>query len=177
MDPIVNFIHEGEGRPVILIHGLAASIFDWADLRPALVAAGYTVYALDLLGHGRSHKPRGINEYNLDRVFEHLDRWIDSLQLEEPFTLVGHSLGGYLAIKYALRYPQRVRALVLADAFYTINQLPLLLRFHYRRPLINLGLISYAPEWLIRLAIEVGALFIRNGYAVPRSSSARADCE
>jgi pimeloyl-ACP methyl ester carboxylesterase len=173
-EQIVNFIRQGQGAPAILIHGLAASLFDWVDLTPELTAAGYAVYALDLLGHGQSLKPKQLDQYHIDRIFEHLERWINSLQLDQPLTLVGHSLGGYLAIEYALRYPERVRALVLTDAFYTLDQLSPLLRFHYKRPLINLGLISYAPEWLIRLSIELGGLFIRNGYVVPKSKAARA---
>jgi pimeloyl-ACP methyl ester carboxylesterase len=174
MSQTVNFIRQGEGAPVILIHGVAASIFDWADLIPALVEAGYATYALDLLGHGRSVKPKELDQYHVDRIFEHLDGWIDSLELDQPLTLVGHSLGGYLSIEYALRYPQKVHALVLTDTFYTLDQLSPLLRFHYKRPLINLGLIAYAPEWLIRLSIELSALFIRNGYVVPESKAGRA---
>ena len=174
MAQTVNSTREGAGPPIILIHGLAGSMFDWADLLPALVAAGYTVHTLDLLGHGRSFQPKELDQYHVDRVFEHLKGWIDSLELDRPAILVGHSLGGYLALEYALAFPQKVRALVLADAFYTLDQLSLLLRLHYKRPVINLGLISYAPEWLIRIAIELGRIVIRNGYSAPRSKSGRA---
>jgi pimeloyl-ACP methyl ester carboxylesterase len=174
MDPSVNFIREGEGAPVILIHGLAGSIFDWAEHIPALVSAGYSVYVLDLLGHGQSIKPKELSQYHIDHLFAHLGGWIDSLQLAQAPILIGHSLGGYLAIKYALLYPDRVRALVLADAFYSLDQLSPLLRFHYKRPRVNLGLISYAPEWAIRLAIELGRRLISNGYSAPRSRSGRA---
>lgn len=169
----VNFIQEGQGAPVVLIHGVAASLFDWIDLTPELTAAGYAAYALDLLGHGQSLKPRELDQYHVERIFEHLDSWIDSLELDQPLILVGHSLGGYLSIEYALRHPQRVRALVLTDTFYSLDQLPWLLRLHYKRPLINLGLISYAPEWVIRLSIELTSLFIRNGYVTPASRAAR----
>lgn len=171
---IVHFTQQGEGAPVVLIHGLAASVFDWVDLTPALVAAGYTVYALDLLGHGKSIKPADLRQYHIDRVFEHFDAWMQSLSLETAVTLVGHSLGGYLAVEYALRFPEKVRALVLVDPFYSLEQLPPLLRWHYKRPFINLGMIVYAPEWLIRLSIELTGLFIRNGYIAPQSKAARA---
>ena len=170
----VNFVQSGEGAPVILIHGVAASVFDWIDLSPALVGAGYATYALDLLGHGKSIKPKDLKEYNANRIFEHLEAWIESLGLASPLILVGHSLGGYLAVEYALRYPQRVRALVLVDPFYSLDQLSPLLSFHYRRPIINLGLISYAPKWLIRLSIELAGLFIRNGYIAPQTREGRA---
>ena len=167
-------VGDGDGIPVILIHGLAASLFDWIELTPALVAAGYRTYALDLLGHGQSLKPKELDQYTVDNVFEHLEGWIDSLELDQPFILVGHSLGGYLSIEYTLRHPEKVRGLVLSDAFYTVDQLPPLLRLHYKRPVLNLGLISYAPEWLIRLSLELSGLFIRNGYVLPKSQAGRA---
>ena len=48
----VNYVQHGEGAPVILTHGLAASLHDWDDLLPDMENAGYAGYALDLLGHG-----------------------------------------------------------------------------------------------------------------------------
>ena len=53
----VNYVQHGAGAPVILTHGLAASLHDWDDLLPELSASGYAGYALDLLGHGESEKP------------------------------------------------------------------------------------------------------------------------
>lgn len=173
-DQTTHFIKQGQGAPVILTHGLAASTFDWIDLTPGLVEAGYTVYALDLLGHGKSLKPKDLKEYRVDQVFDHFAAWLETLNLTAPAILVGHSLGGYLSVEYALRHPQKVRALVLIDPFLTLDQLPPLLRFHYKRPLVNLGWIVYAPEWLIRLSIELAGLFIRNGYIAPQSKEARA---
>lgn len=167
-------VRQGDGAPVILIHGVAASVGDWVDISPALVNAGYATYALDLLGHGRSIKPKDLKEYNITRIFLDFETWLESLELDSPLILLGHSLGGYLSIEYALRYPERVRALVLIDPFYSLDQLSPLLRFHYRRPIINLGLISYAPRWLIRLSIELTSLFIRNGYIAPQTREGRA---
>jgi pimeloyl-ACP methyl ester carboxylesterase len=173
-DQAVHFIQQGEGAPVILIHGVAASVGDWVDLTPDLVDAGYAIYALDLLGHGKSVKPKALAEYNITRIFKHFEAWMTSLELDSPLILIGHSLGGYLAIEYALRYPERVAALVLVDPFFSLSQLSPLLQLHYKRPLINLGLISYAPEWLIRLSIELTGLFIRNGYIAPQTREGRA---
>jgi len=164
----VNFTRQGTGAPVILIHGLAASLFDWNDLIPELVRAGYGTYALDLLGHGKSHKPDHLGDYTVENVFTHFCAWIDALQLDEPLILVGHSLGGYLSIQYALRHPERVRALVLTDPFYSLKQLPFYLQLYYRRPLINATLIQKTPEWLIQSVVDLTSLSIRNGYILPK---------
>ena len=47
-----NFVQHGSGTPVILVHGIAASLHDWDDLIPELAKNGHASYALDLLGHG-----------------------------------------------------------------------------------------------------------------------------
>src|SRR5512140_3803481 len=94
----VNYVQQGQGAPVILAHGLAASLHDWDDLLPVLAASGYAGYALDLLGHGESYKPVNRSAYTVKTVFDHFSDWIDSLQVKEPMTLIGHSLGGGLSL-------------------------------------------------------------------------------
>lgn len=153
-----NFVSQGAGAPVILVHGLAASLHDWDMHLPELAAHGCAGYAADLLGHGESAKPGSLAHYTSDSVFEHLGEWIDGLELDEPAILVGHSLGGYLSLQYALRYPDRVRALVLVNPFYTLSQLPLALRYFLRRPLLNTSLIEHTPYWLFRVIIDVSSL-------------------
>ena len=79
----VNFVQQGEGAPVILTHGLAASLHDWDDLLPVLAKSGYAGYALDLFGHGESYKPADHNEYTFDAVFDHYCAWIDLLEITD----------------------------------------------------------------------------------------------
>lgn len=153
-----NSIQVGEGVPAIMVHGLAASLHDWDALLPALASAGFSAYALDLLGHGESYKPRQFEQYTSNAVFEHMRAWIDSLLLAQPAVLIGHSLGGYLVLQYALLHPERVRALVLVNPFYTQEQLPPALRVFLRHPLINTTLIERTPYWLFRLLIDVSSL-------------------
>jgi pimeloyl-ACP methyl ester carboxylesterase len=152
-----NFVSQGEGAPVVMIHGLAASLHDWDDLIPELVQRGYAAYALDLLGHGDSPKPDS-RAYRMDWLFDHFAAWLDSLGLDQPPVLVGHSLGGYLALEYARRHPARTRSLVLVDPFYRLEQLPSLVRFSYRRPRLNLAMVERAPEWLLRIMIDATSL-------------------
>ena len=172
--PLVNAVGMGAGAPVVCIHGLAASLHDWKDLMPALAASGYEAHALDLLGHGESLKPDRMEDYSAEACYAHMAAWIESLRLERPVIMVGHSLGGYLALEHALRCPESVRALVLVDPFYTLDQLPGFLRARYRRPFITAEMIELAPLWLVRLAIDLTGLSIRNGFVEPEAARAQS---
>jgi pimeloyl-ACP methyl ester carboxylesterase len=160
----VNYVQQGEGTPVVLTHGLAASLHDWDDLLPELAGAGYAGYALDLLGHGDSYKPSHPQEYTFESVFNHFSNWIDSLPFAdslnrpESLILIGHSLGGGLSLQYALRYPERVRALVLVNPFYGIQQLPPLMRLAFQRKLINTTLLERMPYRLFRFFVDMSSV-------------------
>ncbi len=152
-----NYIQQGKGTPVILIHGLAASLHDWDDLIPELAANGYACYALDLLGHGDSPKPEE-RIYQMEWMFEHFSNWVESLHLSEPAILIGHSLGGYMALEYALRLPAATRSLILVNPLYSYSQLPMLLRTVYRRANLS-GLIAReVPEWLVRFFVDMSSV-------------------
>lgn len=158
-----NYIQQGTGSPVILIHGLAASLHDWDELLPELTASGYACYALDLLGHGDSPKPDE-RVYQMDWIFEHFFHWVESLHLTQPAIMIGHSLGGHLALEYARRVPAATRSLILVNPFYTASQLPLLMRKAYRRATLN-GLVTHRlPEWLLRFFVDVSSVAM--GYSV-----------
>jgi pimeloyl-ACP methyl ester carboxylesterase len=154
---IVNYVQQGEGAPVILAHGLAASLHDWDDLLPVLANSGYAGYALDLLGHGESYKPDNRSEYTVKTVFDHFSDWIDSLQVKEPMTLIGHSLGGGLSLMYALRYPERVNALVLVNPFYDIKQLSPAIQSPFLRQLLNARIVDLTPYWIYRLFVDISS--------------------
>ncbi len=151
----VNYVQHGAGAPVILTHGLAASLHDWDDLLPELSASGYAGYALDLLGHGESEKPARARDYTVESTFEHFSKWIDSLKLNEPMILIGHSLGGGLSLLYALKYPERVRALVLVNPFFDIAQLPPVMQKLFRHQLINTSLIDRTPYRVFRFFVDM----------------------
>lgn len=150
----VNSISRGTGRPALLVHGLAASLHDWEALLPELVEAGYAAHAMDLLGHGDSYKPPHLHDYHVNAAFDHMCGWIEALGLREPAVLVGHSLGGYLSLQYALRFPERVRALVLVNPLYDQKQLSPFLQTMFRRELKNIVLLERAPYWLYRMVID-----------------------
>ena len=99
-------------EPIILIHGLSrAGARDWAKVIPAL-AGRYDVYALDLPGFGSSDK--GNHLYSPSNYVRVLDALFGE-RLKRPATLIGHSMGGVIALAYATAYPDRVHRLIVAD--------------------------------------------------------------
>jgi pimeloyl-ACP methyl ester carboxylesterase len=150
----VNFVKQGSGTPVVMIHGVAASLHDWDDLIPELTRDGYAAYALDLLGHGDSPKPKS-RAYQIEWLFDHFVRWITSLQLTEPAVLIGHSLGGYIALEYARRFSAWTRSLVLVNPFYSRLQLPPLLRRSYSNRNLRGIIAEKTPQWMFRAIVDV----------------------
>ncbi|GHB61783.1 hypothetical protein GCM10010331_57100 [Streptomyces xanthochromogenes] len=102
----------GQGPPVVLIHGIGDSSATWAGLIPGL-ARRYTVLAPDLLGHGASDKPRA--DYSVAAYANGLRDLLGVLGIERA-TLVGHSLGGGVAMQFAYQYPELAERLVLVGA-------------------------------------------------------------
>jgi pimeloyl-ACP methyl ester carboxylesterase len=102
-----------DGPAVVLIHGLASDSNTWDKVIPALAAQGVRVVAVDLLGHGYSDKPA--RHYGLDDFAEQLNDLFAALGLESA-TVVGHSLGGAIAVAFGYLYPQHLDRLVLVSA-------------------------------------------------------------
>jgi pimeloyl-ACP methyl ester carboxylesterase len=141
----LNYITEGAGPPAILVHGLAASLYDWEVLVPELVSYGYRSFAVDLFGHGDSPKPDQPELYTASTLYQTLEDWIESLEASPPYLLVGHSLGGYLVLKYGLSHPGKVGAMVLIDPLFCPRQLSPVLRLFNRRPTIGMKALQAVP--------------------------------
>jgi pimeloyl-ACP methyl ester carboxylesterase len=92
----------GQGRPLVLLHGLASTAHIWDLVAPALVPA-YRVVALDQRGHGESAKPEA--GYDFATIGDDLAAFLAALALARP-VLVGHSWGGHVALSYAARWAQ-----------------------------------------------------------------------
>jgi pimeloyl-ACP methyl ester carboxylesterase len=109
------------GLPVLFVHSLAGAGAHWAD-QLAHLRPGRRAVALDLRGHGGSAEPAG-DEYGMDALVADVAAAADAAGLDR-FALVGHSLGGGVALAYAGRYPARVDRLLLLDAIADGTQLP-----------------------------------------------------
>jgi pimeloyl-ACP methyl ester carboxylesterase len=146
----INYVRQGDGPPVILVHGIAASLFDWDYLAPFLAGNGFQTLALDLLGHGDSAKPENHHHYHSDSLYLHLAAWIDHLHLDQSPILIGHSLGGFLCLKYALEQPEAVKNLILIDPLFSLKQLPPWLHLFNRHPEWGEKALRRAPVWVIK---------------------------
>ncbi|MCF2533138.1 alpha/beta fold hydrolase [Yinghuangia soli] len=100
-------------EPLVLLHGFVGSTADWSGVLPEL-AADRRVLAYDHRGHGGSAKPGRAEAYSFDALEADLGAFLDTLGLG-PVDLLGHSMGGVVAQRYALAHPDRVRSLVLMD--------------------------------------------------------------
>jgi len=156
-DARIRYLDAGAGTAVIFIHGLGASMYAWRKNLAPVIAAGYRVIALDLLGFGSSDKPaRGYTNAAYAQLVLAL---MDSLHLPDA-VLVGHSMGGEIAAEVAISFPTRVRGLVLIGAAGLGTREPLLFRVA-RWPVVGPLVLAFRGRAL------VGRL-LRSTYADPR---------
>jgi pimeloyl-ACP methyl ester carboxylesterase len=102
----------GSGPPIVLIHGMLNSSSHWRSVALSL-ASEYTVVAPDLIGHGDSAAPRG--DYSLGAHAASIRDLLAAIGIDRA-TLVGHSLGGGVAMQFFYQFPQRVERLVLISS-------------------------------------------------------------
>jgi pimeloyl-ACP methyl ester carboxylesterase len=108
----VSYHQLGEGPAIVLVHGITSSSRTWRSVMRGL-AERHTVIAPDLLGHGRSGKPRG--DYSLGAYASGIRDLLAVLGVRTA-TVVGHSLGGGIAMQFAYQFPDRLERLVLVDS-------------------------------------------------------------
>jgi pimeloyl-ACP methyl ester carboxylesterase len=106
---------EGEGDPVVLLHGFPELSYSWRHQLPALAGAGYRAIAPDLRGYGASDRPGTVDAYLAPALIGDVIGLIDALGYDRVH-LVGHDWGGGLAWGAAALYPDRIRSLVIANA-------------------------------------------------------------
>ncbi|MCD9025998.1 alpha/beta fold hydrolase [Cohnella silvisoli] len=108
----IAYEEAGSGHPIVLLHGYCGSHRYWDEAMPLLAAQG-RVIAPDLRGHGASSASEGV--YTMEQLADDLAALLDELKLSRV-NLIGHSLGGYIALAFADKYPERLLALGLAHS-------------------------------------------------------------
>ncbi|AVZ30749.1 alpha/beta fold hydrolase [Nodularia spumigena] len=145
-----------KGKTILLFHGAGDSIEFWL-YNINVLAQHYRVYAVDMVGSGRSDKPSA--SYSLTYLAEFIKDFMDTLSIERA-SLAGNSMGGGVAIQFALMFPQQVDKLVLVGSFglgrevrlaLRLTILPLVLRFlrPNRRKLMSMLKVLFYNATLI----------------------------
>jgi len=154
----LHYVDVGAGPTIVFIHGLLGSHRDWTHLLEDL-SAHHRVLALDLFGHGASAKPVG--DYSLSAHAATVRDLLDHLGIE-TVTLVGHSLGGGIALQFAYLFPDRVEGLVLVSSGGLGRELSLLLRVA-TLPGVEWVLPVLASRWMLERGEQVGRGFVKAG--------------
>jgi pimeloyl-ACP methyl ester carboxylesterase len=108
----IHYVEAGSGPVVILLHGLGGSTQNWALNIPVL-AQKFRVIVPDQIGFGKSDKP--FINYRVGTYVDYLDQFCKQLKIDRV-SLVGNSMGGWVAAAYTIAFPGRVERLVLVDA-------------------------------------------------------------
>ncbi|MBN2891538.1 MAG: alpha/beta hydrolase [Bacteroidales bacterium] len=105
----IEFSVEGEGKVIVLLHGYMESLSVWEDFG-AKLAENYKVISIDLPGHGNSGVIQDVHSMQI--MAEVVDEVMVFLQIDK-FTLIGHSMGGYVTLEYLSKYPEKIEAYCL----------------------------------------------------------------
>jgi pimeloyl-ACP methyl ester carboxylesterase len=108
----VHFVETGKGPPILFLHGLGGSSRDWSANLPAF-ASNYRAMAMDFPGFGESDKPEV--RYSIEWLTDGVERFLQQQECDR-LNLVGHSMGGLVALNLASRPKSRVKKLVITDA-------------------------------------------------------------
>jgi len=107
---LLHYKSFGEGKPLIILHGFLGSLDNWQSIAKEL-AVNYQVFILDVRNHGKSFHD---NKHDYASMIADVHYFIDHLGLSEV-TLLGHSMGGKIAMAFALKYPLLVSNLIVVD--------------------------------------------------------------
>ncbi|MBG0738013.1 alpha/beta fold hydrolase [Paeniglutamicibacter antarcticus] len=131
-DRRLRYRKTGTGDPVLLLHGIGQSLDDWSEQHQRL-AAHRTVYSIDLPGFAYSERAPG--PATLAKLADVLPGFLDAVGVHEPIPIIGNSLGGAVAMKFAADHPRRVSALILVNSAGFGQDVALVLRLLTLRPL------------------------------------------
>lgn len=105
---------KGTGKPIICLHGFSENLSTWNQL----ALEGYQLILIDLIGHGESDKPYSNKYYRVKEMIKHLNKLFDYKLGLKKYSLLGYSMGGRIALAYALQYADELEKLILESASY-----------------------------------------------------------
>ena len=105
---------EGEGEPLLLLHGFTGSSLNWSSFIENL-SPHYKVIAVDLIGHGASGKPDDPTLYTMEAMGSYLKKLLQMLHIDQTH-LLGYSMGGRFALSFTVQYPDCVKTLILESS-------------------------------------------------------------
>ncbi len=115
-----NVLYEGDpANPlVVLIHALMANLHMWDSTVKALHEAGFSTLRYDLVGHGGTSPPPSdmVDSYHFDDFTRHIHELVERVHGKPPFATIGCSMGGVLALRYALMFPGVLKKVISCDA-------------------------------------------------------------
>jgi len=159
----------GQGQPFIILHGFLGMSDNWKTLGKRFNEQGYEVHLVDQRNHGRSFHDE---EFNYEVLIQDLKQYCDSFKLSN-IVLLGHSMGGKVAMLFAIKYPQMISKLIVADIsprFYPVHHDSILeglstLDFEMikTRKDADLVLSNYVSEFGIRQFLLKNLYWVENG--------------
>ena len=161
----VAYRDEGTGEVLLFIHGMAGSSDAWRELIPRL-AKNYRVVAPDLLGHGQSTKPRG--DYSLGAFAVILRDFLDELGIAQA-TIIGHSLGGGVAMQFSYQHPDYCQRLILISSGGLGTDVGMILRL-LSAPGAEFVLPIIAPSPVLKAGNKIGSWLSAAGVQSPRAT-------
>jgi pimeloyl-ACP methyl ester carboxylesterase len=161
----VAYRDAGDGEVLLLIHGMAGSSTTWRAVMPQL-STKFRVVAPDLLGHGESAKPRG--DYSLGAFAVWLRDFLDELDIGRA-TVVGHSLGGGVAMQFVYQHPDYCKRLILISSGGLGPDVGMILRL-LSAPGAELVLPVIAPQPVLRVGNKLRSWLTDAGVQSPRGA-------
>lgn len=127
---------EGQGKPFLILHGFLGMSDNWKTLGGQFAENGFQVHLLDLRNHGRSFHS---DEFTYEAMAKDVLEYCDANNLDQ-ITLLGHSMGGKVAMFFATTYPEKVEKLIIADIA------PKYYRPHHEDILAGLGAVDFSQK-------------------------------
>ena len=154
----INYKMAGEGQPLLVLHGWGGSSDSWMEVMNILSQKGHKIICLDLPGFGKSAPPS--RAWTLQDYTDFISKFVEELNLES-FSLLGHSFGGRMAVKFCLQYPQKIKKLILCAAIKQKPSLKTIIIFY----IAKFGNALFTPKPLKRFkdaARNLLYIFLRN---------------